>query len=200
MALNKPKTEDDLLPPFAVVGEPGWAERLRVWLADFDFRFAEPSTEVEIAAAESRLGGVRLPEDWRAFLLAFGPLNLDGAQLSGPEQITRLDRIWFRSHLAERDQALLAHLLQVGECGSDNFVAFNTRDGWVCECSLDPGGLWDWCPSFSDFLRVQLIQLWSGYYGWPDESVEELSNGLASRWLAEWQKQRQAEPGPASDG
>ncbi len=198
MALKKPQTADDLTPPFAVVGEPGWADRLRTWLADFDFRFAVPSTEAEVAAAETRLG-VRLPADWRAFLLAFGPLDLDGLRLSSPAAITHMDGVWFRSHLSEPERALLPQLLQVGECGSDNFVAFSTRDGWVCVCSHDPGGLWDWCPSFSDFLRVQLVRLWSGYYGWPDESVQELSDGLASQWLAAWDQQRHAErPGSAA--
>jgi hypothetical protein len=104
-----------------------------------------------------------------------------------------MDRVWFRSHLPDRDRALLPQLLQVGECGSDNYVAFSTADGWVCECSHDPGGLWHWCPSFSDFLRVQLVRLWSGYYGWPDDAVRELSDGLTERWLAGWQRQWLAE-------
>ena len=194
MELTKPRTTDELLPPFAAVGEPGWETRLRAWLTGFDFRFVQPSTPAEVAAAEGRLGQ-RLPTEWRAFLLTFGPLDLDGVRLLAPRQIDRMGGVWFRSHLSEQEQALLPRLLQVGECGSDNYIAFSTADGWVCECCHDPGGLNDWCPSFSDFLRVHLVRLWAGYYGWPDPEVGQLSDGLAEQWLAGWALQRHAELG-----
>ena len=106
MGLPRPRTTDELLPPFAVVGEPGWDARLRAWLIDFDFQFTQPIKPAEVAAAEVRLGQ-RLPADWRAFLLAFGPLDLDGVRLSAPGQIVRMGGVWFRSHLNEQEQALL---------------------------------------------------------------------------------------------
>ena len=196
MGLPTPRTAEELLPPIAVVGEPGWDSRLRAWLTDF--RFAAPSSPAEVAAAESRLG-VRLPADWRAFLLEFGPLDLDRVRLSAPSQIVRMGGVWFRPHLSERERALLPGLLQVGECGSDNYIALSTADGWVCECCHDPGGLYDWCPSFGDFLRVQLVRLWSGHYGWPDPEVGQLSDGLAEHWPAGWGLQRHAAPVAAAD-
>lgn len=192
MSLNKPQTEHELLPPFAKVGDPEWDTRLRNWLSAFDFRFGTASTEEELAEAESRLG-TPLPADWRLFLLAFGPLDLGSVQLTPPAQIKTLQDVWFRSHLKEDDQQRLSQFLQVGECGSDNYIACNMFTGWVCECCHDPGGFWDWCPSFNDFLRLKLVGMWSGYFGWPDEEVQALSDRLSKHWLAEWNQQKLAE-------
>ena len=189
MSLIKPRTEQDLLPPFLNVGDPEWDTRFRTWLNAFDFRFGSTSTEEELAEAESRLG-IQLPADWRLVLLAFGPLDLDSVQLTHPDRIATLEDVWFRSHLKEDDQQMLSQFLQVGECGSDNYVAYNLSNGWVCECCHDPGGFGNWCPSFNDFLRLKLIGMWSGYYGWPDEGVQTLSEGLSSQWLADWKQQR----------
>lgn len=189
MSLIKPQTEVELLPPLDAIGEPGWESRLRAWLTEFDFRFGEPSTEAEVAEAELRLG-VRLPEDWRMFLLAFGPLDLESVRLTPPAQITPLNDVWFKSHLSESDRAMLFQFLQVGECSSGNYIGWNTIDGWVCECCHDPGGLWDWCPSFSELIRLSLVRLWCGYYGWPDDSVQQLSERLARRWLTAWKQRR----------
>ena len=189
MALSKPQTEQELLPPFLRIGEPEWDTRLRDWLDDFDFRIGTTSFEHELTEAESRLG-VKLPADWRAFLLTFGPLDLDSVQLTSPSQIVTLQDVWFRSHLKEIDQQMLPQFLQVGECGSDNSIAYNISNGWVCECSHDPVGFWHWCPSFSDFLRLKLIGMWSGFYGWPDHDVQELSSRLSNQWLTQWSQQR----------
>jgi len=191
MTLVRPQTEQDLLPPFSHVGETEWDTRLRRWLTAFDFDFGAPSTEEELAEAESRLG-TPLPADWRVFLSAFGPLNLDSVQLTSPAQIGTLQDVWFKSHLKDHDQQLLPQFLQVGECSSDNYIAFNISNGWICECCHDPSGFWDWCPSFNDFLRLKLIGMWSGYYSWPDEQVRFLEDSLSSQWTAEWKQRRLA--------
>jgi hypothetical protein len=188
MALQKPQRVEDLLPPFDRIGEPGWSARLREWLGELEFPLEEPSSPESVVAAEARLG-VPLEPGWRTFLLQFGPLSFDYTSLSRPEEIVRMDGVWFRDFLSDAQREDLWRLLQVGDTGSDNFIVYDTRERSFFECSHDPAGFLDYYPDFDALLRVCLIRLWAGYDGWDDVDVlvESAVESLQAVWWEEHQ-------------
>jgi hypothetical protein len=62
--------------------------------------------------------------------------------------------------------------------GSDNHIAIDPVSGTCYLCSHDPAGIYDEAASFDDLVRIAVIDLSWGYYGWPDPKVERLPTEL----------------------
>lgn len=48
----------------------------------------------------------------------------------------------------------------------------------ILNCAHDPPGFSSWLPDFDSVVKVILIDLACGYYGWPDEEVSALADEL----------------------
>ncbi|MEZ6188782.1 MAG: SMI1/KNR4 family protein [Planctomycetota bacterium] len=173
MEPKKPIRESDVAPPFSHLGEPGWAEAVKVLLATYDVPLPTPVSSVALANREAELG-IKLPQALCTFLTKVGPLDLDGLRIHPPEEITFCDRVWFRDHLTPEHQAWLPQLLAVAGTGSDNFIALDLESRRCGVLSHDPPGLWKPLPDFDTLIKVTLMRLPAGYYGWPDQEVADL--------------------------
>jgi len=175
--LRKPITKEDLLPPFQTVGEPGWADRLRHVLIDYEVPLPESVPAELVTLRESELG-VRLPAALREFYTTFGSVDFDGFQLYPVDALEPLTRAWFRQSLDVGQQARLSTLIAISDSGSDNYIAIDPVSGTCYLCSHDPVGISDEAASFDDLVRKAVIDLSWGYYGWPDPEVERLATEL----------------------
>lgn len=169
---KKPTEKADLEPPFSRIGDPGWAEGVKALLASYGVPLPTPVPEATLASREVELG-IKLPTALCTFLTEVGPLDLD-LRVHRPEGIRFCNEIWFRDHLAPEHQALLPRLLAVASVGSDNFVALDVESSRCGVLSHDPPGFWKPLPDFDTLIKVMLMRLPTGYYGWPDEEVAEL--------------------------
>ena len=179
---KKPENETDLLPPFDYIGKDGWDSKLRQLLTEYTVPLPPPSTELEVQRCEARIG-FPLPSSLKLFLLTFGPVDFDGLRICPPEDVKTLQNVWFRDFLAREEQLKLAGLIQVAETGSDNYYALDASDGRCCLCSHDPSGLFDWLSSFDDLIKMAVIDLSWGYYGWLDSEIEEMARHLKRELL-----------------
>jgi len=175
--LRKPTTKADLLPPFNYIGEANWEAKLRQLLVDYEVPLAQPCTNREIKECEKRLGSA-LSQSLKLFLSAFGPMNFDGVRLLLPEEIKTAESLWLANNLCKDEQKLLPYLLQIAEAVSDNIYALELESGQCYLCSHDPAGLFNWLPSFNAFIKMAIIDLSWGYYGWPDEAIERMAEEL----------------------
>jgi SMI1 / KNR4 family (SUKH-1) len=181
---EKPNIKEALMPPFQAIGEPGWAERLRQVLLDYDTSLPEPAPYESIEAREQALG-IRLPRALRAFYMEFGPVDFDGFELFSIDYIKPLDNVWFRDFLTNGDQARLHGLLGIADSGCDNYIAIDPVTGKCYLCSHDPAGIFEESDSFDDLIRKAVIDLSWGYYGWPDPEVERLATELRRELFGE---------------
>ena len=183
--MDQPTRPEELAPPVGVVGRAGWEGPLRRWLEEFGCRLWPPATEAMLAQAEADLGRP-LPADWRSFLATLGPSPLGDVHFLPPAQIRPVTDVWFRDLLSPADQARLATLWAVADTGSDGLVVYDTVAGRYGRCRHDPPEPADWCPTFSDLLRLVLLAEWCGRGGWPDDDLERMVADLSARWLARW--------------
>lgn len=187
--LEKPLSKSDLKLPFQKVGEPGWQAALRNLFADFDVPPADSVHVQEVEAAEARLG-VALPDDWRQVLLEFGALKFGASSWASPRDIVRLDGIWFRDFLSPEDRSNLSNMLLVATTGSDNCYGYDVASGVVHLCSHDPAGIFEDIPNVGALLRFELLGLYCGKFGWPDDEISDIVEELQEQWLEEWSKAR----------
>jgi hypothetical protein len=177
LMLTKPSTKADLLPPFEYIGASGWDTALRRVLVEYEVPLASAVTEADIERCESELG-FHLPQSLRLFLMTFGAINFDSLELLPPTKIQTLEQVWFREFLNEDEQAMLPNLIGVAEAGSDDYFALDVRTNTCLHCSHDPAGLIQYLPTFDDLIKVAVIDLSWGYFGWPDEEVYEMARAL----------------------
>lgn len=176
--LRKPVSLDDLRPPFERIGEQGWADRVRGLLDAYGVPLPAPVAADELDARRAELG-VELPPALRTFLTEIGPLDPREIRILPPAEIVSLDGVWFRDHLGFFDRRRLRGLIAVGDyLGSGDFIALEPKTGRCCLCSHDPPGFSSWLPDFDSVVKVILVNLACGYYGWPDEEVSALADEL----------------------
>ena len=172
--MDKPTRREDLLPPFTAIGEGDWAERIRKLLIDYGVPLPEPVSEARLKSREEQLS-LRLPESLRSFLKEIGPVDLDGIRICRPEEIGPANSIWFREHLREEDRARLPDVLAIAEYASGDPITLEPATGRCCLLSHDPPGFSNWMNSFDDLIKIGLIDLSWGYWGWPDPEVAEMA-------------------------
>ena len=177
--LVEPTVPEDLLPPFAVIGEPGWEAALRQLLVEYGVPLPTTASEAELTSLEARLDRP-VPSDYRAFMSTFGPLNFDGVALLPSDRAFLLGAAWFRDSLVLRGFSDLDHYLAIADAGSDDYAALDLRSGLVSFASHDPPGFYN-PVSFSDFIRLAVIDLALGRYGWGGDEVEDLAAALKQR-------------------
>jgi hypothetical protein len=175
--LKKPETKADLLPPFTIIGEPGWDTSLRQMFDDYELPPTPAVPPNEMATLEHRLG-VQFPPAITRFFTTFGAVNFDGLRLLEPNDIVTMQSVWFHAMLIPADQMRLSQLVQIAEAGSDDYYALDSLDWAVYLVSHDPAGLTFLVPSFDDLIRLACIDLSCGYFGWPDEDVAVLARDL----------------------
>jgi hypothetical protein len=173
--MDKPTRKEDLLPPFTAIGEGDWAERIRKRLLDYGVPLPEPISEAGLRSREEQLG-LRLPEALRSFLREIGPVDLDGIRFYRPDEIGPTNDIWFREHLRGEDRARLSDMLAIAEYASGDPIALEPGSGRCCLLSHDPPGFWNWMDSFDDLVKIGLIDLSWGYWGWPNAEVAEMAH------------------------
>lgn len=175
--MHKPETKTDLIPPFRVIGEDGWAGNFLNILSDYGI---EPSKGIPEKALEKheRELGFQLPESLRIFLTEFGCTELDDFCLHPLSEIALIQDIWFRGFLLPEEQIQLLDLLSIAATGSDNVIAIYPTTGHCYVRSHDPAGIFLEADSFDDLLQKVIIDLSWGYYGWPDPYVEALAREL----------------------
>ena len=169
---EKPTRGEDVAAPFERIGEPGWADSVRALLASYGAPPPSPVSEVDVSARETELG-VLFPDALRVLITQLGPLDLD-IRLLGLDEIRLLDQVWFRDKLPPEQQGLLPRLLAVADYGSGDYVALDVGSGRCGVLGHDPPGLWKPLLDLDTLIKVMLMRLPAGYYGWPDEAVAGL--------------------------
>ena len=177
--LAEPTVPEELMPPFTTIGEPGWDVALRGLLVDYGVPLPAVTAEAELSALAARLPR-HLPSEYIAFLRAFGPLDFDGVSLKPPTDAFLLGGAWFRDFLLQHGFGDIDEFLVIGDAGSDDYAAIDLRNGLVSFVSHDPPGFFN-PVSFSDFIRLAVIDLALGRYGWGGVRVEELATTLKQR-------------------
>ena len=172
--MDKPTRKEDLHPPFTAIGEGDWAEGIRKRLRDYGVPLPEPVSEAGLRSREDELG-VRLPESLRSFLREIGPVDLDGIRVYRTDEIGPADSIWFSEHLRGEGRSRLPDLLAIAEYASGDPITLEPATGRCCLLSHDPPGFWNWMESFGDLVKIGLIDLSWGYWGWPDPEVAEMA-------------------------
>ena len=175
--VDKPQTKEDLLPPFEQIGELGWDDRLRSFLASYDVPFPDPATKAELIACEERIG-TSLLAPHRLFLASFGPLNLDYITIFSASDIRTPDE-WFVESLPDEQRSEISDFIRVADAGgTGNMFTMHLATGAVHFLSHDPLGHRQRLECFDDLVRLALVSIHSSYYGWPDEDIQLMSREL----------------------
>lgn len=175
--LHKPESKDDLRPPFSRIGDSGWAERVRDLLDAYGVPLPDPVSGSELDQREASLG-VQLPPSLRRFLTEIGPLDPDGIRILSPPEIVPMEQIWFRDRLGFFARRRLRRMVAVADyLGTGDLIGLEIASGRVSLCSHDPLGFSRWLPDFDALIKMVLIDLARGRYGWPDE-VDDLVASL----------------------
>jgi hypothetical protein len=186
MGPTKPTSKADLVPGYEV-GAVGWLQTVRALLEQYGVPPGQPVRQEELRKAELRLARA-LPRDWAELLFDLGPIDLDGLRFLPPADIRSAQDLWFRDHLSAGERTDLQHLVCVAETGSDNMFVYDIRSGLVRLASHDPGGIFEAIPSVSDLVRLALVGLAAGRYGWPDPDVADLVDRTRDELLEEWSR------------
>ncbi|HEX8465754.1 MAG TPA: hypothetical protein VF627_14150 [Abditibacterium sp.] len=175
--LQKPKSKFDLMPAFNRIGDADWDTKLRQILVDYEVPLPAPCSQVELADCEKRLG-FALPYSFRLFLNTMGPVDFSGIRVLAPKEVKTAEGFWFASYFSEEDRNRLSGMLEVAEAVSDNIYVVELQSSKCGLCSHDPPGFFEWLPSFDALIQVAVIDLSWGYYGWPDDEIEEMAEQL----------------------
>ncbi len=172
--LQKPSREDELPRPFEQIGEPGWADRSRSLLKAYGVPLPEPVPAEALDAAEAR-STLSFPAAYRTLLLELGPIDLDGYRFLPPDEIERLHDFWCREAFARDDAARLGGLVAIVDyCGSGDVIALEPSTGLCVLCGHDPPGFSNTIQSIDALVQLAFLMLPNSYYGWPDESLEQM--------------------------
>lgn len=174
---EKPRSKNDLLPPFERIGEPGWDARIREFLTSYDVPLPEPASAASLDACEQRLG-VSLHPSHRLFLETIGPVAMDYVQFFPADEIRRPDE-WFVDSLPDEDRARLDSFVRVADAGgSDDVFTLHLPGGGVYLLSHYPASHTQCLETFDDLVRIATINIHTGYYGWPDKEIAEMAQEL----------------------
>jgi len=175
--MEKPSSKEDLIPPFEKIGEAGWDRGVRDLLQRYEVPLPTPITEGELAACEKKLGSP-LPPSLHLLLKTFGPLDLDEIRFFGTDEISSVEGIWFAHALSDEDRKRLPQMIGIGEYVGDEVIVVEPDTGRCCQCVHDPPGFMNWLNCVDDLLRIALIVLCNGYYGWDDERLSDMASEL----------------------
>lgn len=180
--LNKPTCKEDLLPPFNEIGEPGWAETIRMVLQDYAVPLPEPSADKDLRELENKLG-FQLPRSLCVFLTQFGPVDFGSVSLRSSTGLKTLfddeGIAWFRDWFDADQKQQLARLLAIGDYGGDaGVVSIDPLSGICYLCQHDPLGIHKLAGSFDDLIKSEIILLSCGYFGYPDPEIEAMASQL----------------------
>lgn len=174
---EKPKAKSDMMPPFERIGEPQWDHKLRSFLTSYDVPLSKPATESELDECEQRIGAT-LPNALRMFLAAFGPVSFDYVTILPPSEVRRPDEFFVESLPAEA-KSKVNECIRVAEAGgSGDVFVVHLPTGSIHLLSHDPPSLQACLQSFDDLVRIACISIHSGFYGWDDEDVEDMTEEL----------------------
>ncbi len=160
------KSKDEIIVPFAKIGEDNWENNARKiietnaenWGSDLP----EPLTESAIRQLEERLG-VALPHELRLFYKHFGLANIG-------ETLLKLEKInWFNDfcqenfveelELSSAEKEIALHLIVFSDCLSDgNMMCFHskTQEAFYIDCEEKPR-ISKCFDSVSDYIKASLI-------------------------------------------
>lgn len=167
--LTKPTKKEDLFPPIHSLEEHDWEKKLKQFLSSFDVPLPEPVTINEIETLENKLKK-KLPKPLNEFLRKIGPLHLD-IKFLNLDKILLFNDISITKNLNSNDQKYVSELIAFADhLGSGDFYGIDP-EGNVCLVSHDPLAILGKGRSFFSMLEMMLIDLYTGYYGWPDKEI-----------------------------
>lgn len=195
MKLSKPKTKEDLRPPFQYIGDTGWDDWLRRVLVayDIDSEFelpqpgVEPATAEEIARCEAEMGLV-LPDNLKLFLTTLGPLRFEYLHIYSPNQIDFLSNSQININLTPEQEAQCTTIIAVAEQlmdegGLTDIFGLELASGKIYRCSNYYGGLFEYLPCFDNLIKLAAIDLSWGFFGWDDNHIQDMAEEIAKEEL-----------------
>jgi hypothetical protein len=154
---TKPTTATELIPKFNRIGDDGWGIVVHNTLNDYGIPIPSPVSKRELDYLEKRLE-IRLNNEHRIFLETFGCVVFDGHWLIEPENM--------KLNMGFNHDAPLLQIASCMGCKEDTDVyAMDLNTGKCCFCdAID--GLVEWTDNFSILVKIFMINLSYGNYGW----------------------------------
>lgn len=177
----KPKSISDIVLGFEQVGDEGWAEPIQSILESYGVPMPPPSSENEIDVIKDCCDGI-IPHKYELFLRALGPLDLEFVKFLKPPHVTTAEKTWFGSVVPGMELDVLKQQLAIIDLGgTGDFLSLNLQTNDIHYLCHDPIGMPIAFKSFEDLIRWAVAHVYTGGYGWPDESVQELVTQYQSR-------------------
>ncbi len=171
--VSKPASKAGMMPPFERIGERCWADKLRSFLTSYGVPLPDCATESELKDCERRIG-TSLPPPIRQFLEMFGAVSFDYVTVFAPIDI-RIPDEWFSETLPDETKSQLKEFIRVADAGgTGNVFVLHIPTGVIHFLSHDLLSNQRCLASFDDLIRIACISIHAGYYGWPDDDIQEM--------------------------
>lgn len=175
MTISKPENREALFPPFETIGESNWNGKLRALLDAFEVPRSQPASPVSIKEREQELG-VDFPRPLVLFLTEFGAVSFGYIEFLWEKKMTLATELWCADKFQNID--LKDYLVVANAGGGHNQFVLSLSSG---ECYLarhDSSELQPCVRNVHDLLRIGCVDLYTGYYGWDDDELEEMRNSV----------------------